>query len=146
MQTEGVGLKGVLARLVGSLVLVYGTFNPEGYSFFHWALKPLADGQLDVARQAVPIKLLVGLLLTGVWVFFIQTARRSIGWKGAFLVLAIVGVLVWALIDWHLLSPTSSRAIAHLVLIGIAVVLTLGMSWSHLSRRLSGQVDTDEIS
>ncbi|MCI0697027.1 DUF6524 family protein [candidate division KSB1 bacterium] len=26
-----------------------------------------------------------------------------------------------------------------------ALVLAMGMSWSHLTRRLSGQIDTDQI-
>lgn len=145
MQAEGLTGKGILGRFVGALALVYATFNPEGYSYFHWAINPVFRGQMEAARAQLPIKLLLGLVLVGIWVFLIQTTRRSIGWKGAFLVLAIIGTLIWALIDWHVFSPESSRAIGHLVLIGLALVLGLGMSWSHLSRRVSGQVDTDEL-
>jgi hypothetical protein len=145
MQAERVGGKGILARFLVSLVLVYATFNPEGYSFFDWAIEPLVRGELAAAERQVPLKLLTGLLLLGLWVFFLKTTRRSIGVKGGLLVLAIVGVLIWLLIDWNVLRPGSSRAITHLVLIAVAVVLTLGMSWSHVSRRLSGQVDTDDI-
>jgi hypothetical protein len=145
MQNDGLGGKGILVRLLVSLVLVYATFNPEGYSFFDWAVKPLVQGRFAAAQSQVPLKLLVGLLLVGLWVFFLKTTRRSIGWKGGLLILAIVGTLVWLLIDWNVVRPTSSRAISHLVLVAFALVLTLGMSWSHLSRRLSGQVDTDDI-
>ena len=145
MQAEGLTGKGILGRFVGALALVYATFNPEGYSYFHWAINPVFRGQMEAARAQLPVKLLLGLVLVGIWVFLIQTTRRSIGWKGAFLVLAIIGTLIWALIDWHVFSPESSRAIGHLVLIGLALVLGLGMSWSHLSRRVSGQVDTDEL-
>ncbi len=145
MQAEGVTGKGVLGRFLASLVLVYGTFNPEGYSFFHWAINPLVHGDTAASGQAVPVKVLVGLLLIGLWAFFVQTARRSIGWKGALLVLGIIGALIWALIDWRVLNPSSSRVIGHVVLVALAVVLALGMSWSHLSRKLSGQVDTDDI-
>ncbi|MDX2059987.1 MAG: DUF6524 family protein [Gemmatimonadales bacterium] len=145
MQGEGVSGKGVLGRFLASLVLVYGTFNPEGYSYFHWAIAPLVHGDTATAGQSVPVKVLVALLLVGLWAFSIQTARRSIGWKGAILVLGIIGALVWALIDWQVLNPNSSRAIGHVVLVALAVVLALGMSWSHLSRKLSGQVDTDDI-
>ena len=144
MNGEGVSWKGVLGRFVGVLLLVYGTFNPEGYSYFHWAVNPLVSGQMDVVRQQAPVKLLVGLLLVAVWVFLVQATRRSIGWKGAVLMLGILGALVWALIDWHVLSPTSSRAIAHVVLVALALVLTIGMSWSHVTRKVTGQVDTDE--
>jgi hypothetical protein len=146
METDGVRARGILLRFVSSLILVYGTFNPEGFSFFDWALEPLFEGQLTVARQDLPLKILVGLALIGIWAFFLKTTRRSIGLKGAFLMLAIMGVLVWLLIDWHVFRPASSRAITHLVLIALTVVLTIGMAWSHISRRVSGQVDTDDIS
>lgn len=145
MSGDSVTAKGILVRALISLVVVYATFNPEGYSFFHWALNPVFQGQMEVARTELPIKLLAGLLLLGVWIFFVQTTRRSIGWKGALLVLAILGTLVWALIDGNLLKPGSSRAIGHIVLIALALVLTLGMSWSHISRRVSGQIDTDDV-
>ncbi len=145
MEAEGVGGKGILVRFLISLILVYATFNPEGYSFFDWVIKPLAQGDMALAQHQLPLKLLAALLLVGIWAFFLQTTRRSIGWKGGLLVLAIAGVLIWLLMDWHVLRPTSSRAISHLVLVALAIVLTLGMSWSHLSRKLSGQVDTDDI-
>jgi len=143
MQSDGVSAKGILGRFLAALVLVYLTFNPEGLSFFHWALVPIVKDRA-AAGQQLPLKLLAGLALIGVWVFFVQATRRSIGWKGALLILAILATLVWALIDWHVLNPTSSRAIGHVVLLAITLVLALGMSWSHLSRRLSGQVDTDD--
>ena len=145
MQTDGVRAKGILLRFVGSLILVYGTFNPEGFSFFDWALEPLFAGQLTTARESLPLKILVGLVLVGIWVFVVKTTRRSIGVKGALLLFAIMGVLVWLLIDWNVFRPSSSRAITHLVLVALTIVLTIGMSWSHVSRRVSGQVDTDDI-
>jgi len=37
------------------------------------------------------------------------------------------------------------QAFSHLVLAVVAIVLAVGMSWSHVSRRLSGQIDTDDV-
>jgi hypothetical protein len=136
--------KGVLARFLASVLLVYLTFNPEGFSYFHWVVNPLLRGAPD-ARASLPLKVLAGLVLIGLWAFFVQAARRSIGWKGVILVLGILGALVWALIDWRVLNPDSDRVIGHVVLVALSIVLALGMSWSHLSRKMSGQVDTDEI-
>src|SRR5262249_13374104 len=99
---------------------------------------------LAAARAQAPLKVLVALVLIGLWTFFLRTTRRSIGWVGGLLVLAIAAVIVWLLIDWHLLRPSSSRAITHFALFALAIVLTIGLSWSHLSRRLSGQVDPDD--
>jgi hypothetical protein len=35
---EQFGISGFVVRLVVALILVFGTFNPSGYSFYHWAL------------------------------------------------------------------------------------------------------------
>ncbi len=37
MQKQGVTWFGVFVRFVMALVLVYATYNPEGWSYFHWA-------------------------------------------------------------------------------------------------------------
>jgi hypothetical protein len=34
---------------------------------------------------------------------------------------------------------------ARVVLIGVSLILAVGMSWSHISRRLTGQADTDVV-
>ena len=36
---------GALLRFAAALVLVYATFNPEGVSYYHWALQPLVRQQ-----------------------------------------------------------------------------------------------------
>jgi Family of unknown function (DUF6524) len=132
---------GILLRFLGAVLLVFATFNPEGWSYYHWALRPLVRdlSSLDA------LKFLAGIVLLAGWVVYLQAARRSLGWQGGLLVVAICGGLIWLLIDAHLLSARSGRSIAHLVLVALAVVLTVGMSWSHLSRRLSGQTDTDVV-
>jgi hypothetical protein len=32
-----------------------------------------------------------------------------------------------------------------IVLVGLSLLLAVGMSWSHIRRRLTGQVDVDEV-
>jgi len=134
--------KGFFARLLASLVLVYATFNPTGMSYYHWALVPLAKaiGSFNA------LKFLAGVILVAAWVVFLQATKRSIGWKGALLVAAICGGLIWLLAEWHVVNAASSTALTHLGLLVTAVILTIGMSWSHVSRRLTGQTDTDIVS
>lgn len=38
-----------------------------------------------------------------------------------------------------------SAAIAHLALVAIGLVLGVGMRWAPVSRRLTGQLDTDQV-
>ncbi len=138
---NGPGFGGIAARALSALVLVFATYNPEGLSFYHWALAPLRTGVSTAGPTS--LKFLLGLALMGGWAVFLNATRRSIGLGGALLVLAISGGLVWLLIDVGIVSARSSRGITHVVLICTALLLAVGMNWSHLSRRLSGQVDMD---
>lgn len=138
---------GMLRRFLMAVVLVAATYNPEGYSFFHWALLPLYKSPpADLTFGALnPLKILAGIALITGWVVFLQATRRSLGGKGVFLAVALFGGIIWVLIEWNVFSPRSTKAISYLILIVIALVLATGMSWSHVTRRLSGQVDTDEV-
>jgi hypothetical protein len=141
MANESLRWSGVLIRLVAALVLVYVTFNPEGYSYYHWALAPLFTSSPSFNAA----KFLAGAVLVTGWVIFLQATSRSIGWKGALLVAAICGGLVWLLIDLHVVRTGSSRVLVHLGLVAASIVLAIGMAWSHVSRRMSGQIDTDSV-
>ena len=140
--SNGPSVGGVVLRALAALVLVFATYNPEGYSFYHWALVPLFGGA-PVAGHA-SVKFLTGIALAAGWVVFLTATRRSIGVGGATLVLAISGGLVWLLLDFGIVSARSARGITYVVLICTSLLLAVGMSWSHMSRALSGQVDMDQ--
>ncbi|MFN8574865.1 MAG: DUF6524 family protein [Gemmatimonadaceae bacterium] len=133
--------KGILLRFVAAIVLVYATFNPSGVSYYHWALAPLV-GQLSSFDA---VKFLAGIVLVVGWVIFLQATRRSIGWVGGLLVIAVCAGLIWFLAERHVLNAGNSTVLTHLGLVVAAIVLTIGMSWSHISRTLSGQTDTDIV-
>lgn len=144
MVKAGIGPAGVFGRVLAATLLVYATFNPTGHSFYHWAVAPLL-GMGAPSGGSAALKFLAGVLLTIGWVVVLQATRRSIGVAGAVLALALCGGLVWLLIEQRVVSPTGSAAIAHIALLALGLVLGVGMSWSLLSRRLTGQVDTDQV-
>ena len=85
---------GLMGGIVLPFVLVYGTWNPWGRSFYHWAVAPFFSGRPAIG----PVKVLVALLLLAGWVVVIHATSRSLGLGGAVLIAAIFGVLVWLLI------------------------------------------------
>lgn len=141
MASTDISLGGIALRVLAAAVLVFCTYNPEGMSFYHWAIAPVAHG----AASFTPLKFLAGVVLLAGWVVFLQATRRSLGALGALLVAAITGGVIWLLIEQRLVSASSGRGITHVVLIALALILGIGMSWSHFSRRLSGQSDTDVV-
>ena len=143
MQFERLTPVGVIVRFLTALLLVYATFNPEGVSYFHWAIMPLIRG--EGIGSIGPIQVVAGILLLIGWLVFLQATRRSLGILGALLVLALGAALIWLLVDWHVLAPRSSRAFGHVALVIISLVLAIGLSWSSVNRRITGQLDTDQV-
>jgi len=136
--------RGVFLRLLLAVVIVFATFNPWGASFFDWAVRPLFSDGGGLSTLG-PLKVLAGLLLIVGWVICIQATKRSLGLRGALLIVAIFAAVIWLLEDQGLLDASGSKTIATMVLILVTLVLGIGMSWSHLNRRLTGQIDTDQV-
>jgi hypothetical protein len=146
MIKEEFNWRGVLWRFLMAVVLVAATYNPEGYSYFHWALLPIYQTPTMPSLSAInPLKVLAGIALLIGWVVFWQATKRSLGGKGVLLAVALLGAIIWVLIYWDVFSPRGTKAISYIILIVMALVLAIGMSWSHVTRRMTGQVDTDEI-
>ena len=143
--SEGISWGGIGVRFVMALVLVYATWNPTGTSFTYWVFLPIfGDAVAGAASDQAPLKFLVGMVLVAGWVLYLQATRRSLGAAGALLVAAIGGGVVWLLASWKVLSM-QGQAVAHVVLVVLSMILAMGMSWSHLSRRMTGQLDTDAV-
>lgn len=132
LTAAGVGL-----RFLAAVLLLFATYNPEGYSYYHWAL--LDWGNFD------PIRALIGVVLLIGWAVFLRATGRSLGTFGLILALAFFGVIVWALVYYDVIEPTSRRAITYLSMFVLAGVLTAGMVWSMVRRRMSGQLDVDDV-
>jgi len=139
---NGPSFGGIALRALAAIVLVFATYNPEGVSFYHWAVAPLLGGAPTAGLAS--LKALAGIALVAGWAVFLTATRRSIGVLGSVLVLAISGALVWILLDFGLVRAGTARGITYVVLICTALMLAIGMSWSHMSRKLSGQVDIDQ--
>ena len=84
----------------------------------------------------------VGLLIG--WIVFLRTTVRSLGALGIFLTAALLGTAFWILVFYDLVDKTNSDLLAWIIMVLLAVMLAAGMSWSHLRRGWSGQVDVDD--
>ena len=140
MGHERFSLFGLIGRIMLPFVLVYGTWNPSGLSFYHWAIVPLFSGTPAIG----PGKVLVALVLLAGWLVVIQATMRSLGLGGAILIGGIFGTLVWLLIaKGGVFQPHSATAFSHLGLVALSLLVAIGMSWAILHRKLTGQVEVD---
>jgi hypothetical protein len=140
MEHERFSLLSVIGRIVFPFVLVYGTWNPSGTSFYHWAIAPFLSGTPAIG----PVKILVALLLLTGWVVVIRATRRSLGLGGAIVIAGIFGALVWLLVaKGGVYQPHSATAFWHLGLVALSLLLAIGMSWAIVRRKLTGRVEVD---
>ena len=92
------------------------------------------------------------LLASSVWAFFnagylvfLRATLNSIGIVGMVLILALVGALLWVLFSMNWLTFGNYAFNAWVVILALSLVLAVGMYWSVIWRRMSGQVDVDEV-
>lgn len=124
-------------RFLFSVILVFATYNPEGYSYFDWVVGQFPS--MTVEQAFVGVLLLIG------WVIFLRATFRSLGLIGLSLAFAFFGLLIAVLFKWGWITLEASKTVEYIIEILFAVVLAVGMSWSHIRRRMSGQMDMDDV-
>jgi hypothetical protein len=127
---------GLAIRFIAALFLVFATYNPSTYSYYHWVI--------NKGDTSLPLLLIAGIALLICWVIFLRATMRSLGLIGVGLLLALLACFVWLAIDFNIVS-LGSQVFVYIVLLIWALVLAVGMSWSHIRRRMSGQTDVDDV-
>jgi hypothetical protein len=138
-RAAGIGFLGFVWRALFALVLVLATYNPAQISFYHWVRGAIGAGNFGAVHAVVGIVLLAG------WVVFLRATFQSLGVLGLLLGAAFFAALVWLLVDFGLLATDSVSTMAWVTIVCLALLLAIGMSWSHVRRRMTGQVDVDDV-
>jgi len=128
---------GILLRWLGAFALLAAIFNPTAWNYVTWARTNWAD--------QMPLIVFVGLILAVIAMVYLVATMRSIGILGALVIVAIFAAGLWVLTDWGLLGLHNSALNIWLGIFALSLILGIGMSWSILRQRLSGQQTTDEV-
>jgi hypothetical protein len=137
MAVKSFSFMSFLVRFVLAVVLVFATYNPSGYSLYHWFLQ--TPDKLDPLLAFSAVVVLIG------WVVYLRATVRSLGGIGTLLAIAFFATLTWLMIDYNILSVENIEVLTYVVLVMLAAIIATGMSWSHIRRRMSGQLDVDEV-
>lgn len=135
----GLSAAGLLLRFIFALVLVLATYNPSGHSAYHWISTAIAESSFG------PLHLiLVALLLIG-WVIYWIATWRALGALGVTLAAVLLAGIIWLLFDIGMLKTESVSGATWIVLVALSAVLSVGVSWSHVWRRLTGQINVEDV-
>jgi len=133
------GFLGFLWRFIASLALVLISFNPSEYSYFHWFTEAFSG------EGTHAIHYFAGAILLACWAIFVKSTIDSLGFLGTILTTAIIGTGIWLLLDMGVINADSTSAVSWLMLVALAILLAAGLSWAHLKRRITGQVEVDDV-
>lgn len=132
MAVPGISWSGVIARVAFAVALVLVTYNPAGWSFYHWLTAP--------PPGVTATKALAGVALAIGWVICLRTAFVALGVLGLVLGAALLASFVWVLADYKLVEATGP-GLVWIALLCTGVVLGLGLSWSLVRARATGQIE-----
>ena len=127
----------ILVRWFGAFVLLCAIFNPTPWNYVTWV-------RANWATQ-MPLAVFLGLLLVVGCMVYVLATLRSIGAFGVLLIAAIFGAGLWVLTSWGVLSLDNPDLNTWLGLLALSMILGIGLSWSILRQRMSGQSSVDEI-
>ena len=127
----------LVVRLLFSLVLVFATYNPTGYSFYHWLI--------DAGAGPLSLKLLATLSLAMVYYAAFRIVLAA--FRGSGVIVAGLVVLLCVIELALLIRGPKARswqvyveAGQYVVLLALAIIVSFGISWSSLIERLTGQL------
>jgi hypothetical protein len=128
---------GFLFRWLGALVLVLGTYNPTPYNFVAWVADETSRG------DQLPLKLLIAAVMIIGYVIYFRATFESIGYIGVGLALLFFAGIIWLLLDYGILTVSRGEyeTVSWIGLFVLATIMAIGMSWSFIRRKLSGQID-----
>lgn len=129
-------MNGFLIRWALAFILLGASYNPTQWNYLIWVK--------DNYRLEPALAVLFGLLLLAGYIVYLRATLKSIGLIGIGLVTAILASAVWVLVDQGLLTFGRAGAKTWIGLLGLSFLLGIGMSWSHVRRVISGQLDVED--
>jgi len=113
-------------------LVIFGTYNPSGHSYFHWVLQP-DSGFLS-------IKVFVGIVI----VMMVSTATMimwfSIGPAGIGSVIAMMATGTLAMWEYGLLDHIQPSFYPYYVLAAASLLYGIGLSWSHVDPQVPRRI------
>lgn len=128
---------GFVLRWAFAFALLAATYNPTDWNMVRWGMVNYAD--------QIPLTILGCLILLVGYIIYLRATLRSIGLFGMLLILAVAGTLIWVLFDFGWIDLADPTFNTWLGLFVLSLVLAIGLSWSIVRRKLSGQADVDDV-
>ena len=128
---------GFVIRWIFAFALLAATYNPTQWNVVRWGMANY--------ETKLSLVVLFGLILFVGYIIYLRATLRSIGLFGMLLILAVVGTLLWVMYDQGLINLDNPTLNTWIAIVTLSIVLAIGLSWSIVRRRLTGQTDVDDL-
>ena len=133
-----IGLRRLLPRFFFALLVVFGTWNPTGYSFVGivWgnSAQPIVDW-FALHMYAV----FFAVVLLGCWIFLTTMTKRSLGHMGL-LIGVVLLVIAVGIIAMNFNIAWSGQLLLTVILFGISILFAFGMLGANVIRGVTGMM------
>ena len=119
-------------RWLMSASIVFGAYNPSGYSYYHWVAR--ADG-------ISPLIVFAGTAIVIGAVAIARMAFLSVGYIGSTIIATLVMMALLFCVGLDLIEFKDVEITVYTVQFWLSFVLAVGMGWSFIQRRISGERD-----
>jgi hypothetical protein len=133
-QQHAFGVKAFFIRFIYLFVLVLITYNPFHYSLFHW-----------IQNEHTPLSIGSGILLIMLWSVVLWFVYLGSGFIGLFMGSVMISLLLWMAKNMGMIHFDNTLLNVIFAEISLSLLFSLGLSWAHIRRRISGQLSTDDI-
>ena len=137
MKSKSFEASDFLLRFALAFLLVSITTNPTELNLAHWLV--------NIFPRVTPLFMLITVLTVIGWTIYLRATYRSLGWFGIALAVAFIASIFWLLYTLGLFAIGNGFLLGWFINLGVAFLLAIGMSWSHIRRKLSGQQDVDDV-
>ena len=126
----------LFSRILVAAAIVFATYNPTGYSVYHWVANNENPTDAWVILGAIVALLANFALVVAAW--------KALGPVGTIIVLVLFAALVYLSFQEGWVDSGNNASVQWLGLILYSGFLGIGLSGAIIWRRATGQIVTDE--
>lgn len=126
----------LLTRILVAAIVVFSTYNPSGFSAYHWVMDQPSKTDAWVILVIIVMLLINFALVIAAW--------KALGMIGTVVVLILFAAVTYLTLQEGWADTGNADSIQWLALILYSVFLGIGLAGAIIWRRATGQVVTDE--
>src|ERR1700676_4169064 len=117
-------------RTLLSAAVVFGAYNPSGYSYYHW---------IAASPRLTTVQLFVGILILIAAVALLRMAYATVGYVGAATIVVMLGMGIVFIVGLGLVTFDDIDITTYAVEVWVTLTIAIAVGWAFVQKRLSGE-------